>query len=330
VPDVILLRGSWSTGFRAPSLVQSSTGSLTFSQELRDTRRFDVTGAPEDESQSIQILSGGNPNLDAEDSQNFSAGVVFTPPTFSGLTFSADYFHIEVENAIASLDPQFILDNEGDFPGFVVRAPASATDIALGIPGNVLLVNTSFQNLGFIKAEGVDLALQYITRETSVGTFTFRLEAAYLHSFEQQASAIEPIRELADTFARPDLRGRAQVGWRIGGFEAITTLNYTDSYEDITTDRMVDYNTTVDLLLEYRFGRHATEQQVQGSADKKMVAQPAPEARRMAFLDGLAIRAGVRNIFDDPPPFSNNTAGYPVPLEDPRQRFIFFDIEKRF
>ena len=34
-----------------------------------------------------------------------------------GLTVSLDYFHIKIENAIASLDPQFILDNEDDFPG---------------------------------------------------------------------------------------------------------------------------------------------------------------------------------------------------------------------
>ena len=78
--------------------------------------RFVVTGAPEDESQSIQILSGGNPNLDAEDSENISAGIVLTPPVVPGLTLSADYFHIKMENSIASLDPQFILDNEADFP----------------------------------------------------------------------------------------------------------------------------------------------------------------------------------------------------------------------
>jgi TonB dependent receptor len=132
VPDWVLLRASYSTGFRAPSLVQSSTGSLTFSQELQDTRRFEVTGAPEDESQSIQILSGGNPNLDAEDSENFSAGFVLTPPVVPGaLTLSADFFHIEIDGLVGSLDPQFILDDESDFPGFVVRAPPSAGDQAL-------------------------------------------------------------------------------------------------------------------------------------------------------------------------------------------------------
>jgi outer membrane receptor protein involved in Fe transport len=331
VPDWLLLRASWSTGFRAPSLVQSSTGSLTFSQELRDTRRFEVTGLPEDESSALQILSGGNPDLDSEDSENFSAGFVLTPPVVPGLTFSADYFNIEIDKSIASLDPQFILDNEGDFPGLVVRAPPSANDIALGIPGNILLVNTSFQNLGFVKVEGVDAMLEYITQKTPVGTFTLRMDAAYMHSFGQQGSVGEPVRELAGTFVRPQWRGRALFGWRIGSFEAITTFNYIDSYEDSPPDRTVDYSTTVDVLLEYRFAK--AEQSVAAhsktDAGKKMV-ESITQTQRCRWLDGLAIRVGVRNIFDDPPPFANNVAGYPFPLEDPRQRFVFLDIEKKF
>ena len=330
IPDWLLIRGSWSTGFRAPSLVQSSTGSLTFSQELRDTTRFAVTGAPEDEGQSLQILSGGNPNLDSEDSQNFSAGFVLTPPTVPGLTFSADYFHIEIENSIASLDPQFILDNESDFPGLVVRAPQSAGDIALGIPGDVLLVNTSFQNLGFIHVQGIDATLEYITPKTSAGTFSFRMDGAYMLSFEQQSNEGQPVRELVGTFARPQLRGRAQVGWRVGGFEAITTFNYIDSYEDLPADRTVDYSTTVDVLLEYRFAK-AKRIAPDTKADAgKEVVESITQPHRRRWLDGFAVRAGVRNIFDDPPPFANNAVGYPVPLEDPRQRFMFVDIEKRF
>jgi hypothetical protein len=54
------------------------------------------------------------------------------------------------------------------------------------------------------------------------------------------------------------------------------------------------------------------------------------QPQRRSWLDGVAIRVGVRNIFDDAPPFANNIAGYPFPLEDPRQRFVFLDIEKKF
>jgi iron complex outermembrane receptor protein len=329
VPDWLLFRASWSTGFRAPSLLQSSTGTLTFSQELRDSRRFNVTGAAEDESQPIQILSGGNPDLDAEDSENFSAGLVLTPPVVPGLTISADYFHIEVENAIASLDPQFILDNEDDFPGFVVRAPPSATDIALGIPGNVLLVNTRFQNLGFQRVQGVDVMAEYVTPEFSIGSFLLRADLAYIASFEQQASEIEPIRELVGTFARPEIRLRAQAGWRYGGFSFLTTFHYTDSYDDVTPGLRVDYNTTFDVLLEYRFGLRKPIAN-EPASDKKNGVDQIQESPFSKCLDGLAVRVGVRNIFDDAPPFADNVAGYPAPLEDPRQRFVFIDIEKKF
>jgi iron complex outermembrane recepter protein len=329
IADWLLVRGSYSTGFRAPSLVQSSTGSLTFSQEIRDTARFAVTGSPEDESSSVQILSGGNPNLDSEDSQNVSAGFVLTPPIVPGLTLSGDFFHIEIEKSVASLDPQFIIDNEEDFPGLVDRAAPSAADQALGIAGNLLLINTSFQNLGFIRVQGLDAAVEYVTPQTPVGIFTFRFDAAYIHSYEQQASEAEPVRELVDTYARPEFRGRAQGGWRLGGFEFVTTLNYIGSYEDITADRTVEQSTTVDLLAEYRFGRDAAPA-AETVGDKRSVIDAINAGSSRRWLNGLAIRAGVRNVFDEAPPFSNQTAGYPVPLEDPRQRFVFFDIEKKF
>ena len=344
IADWLLLRGSYGTGFRAPSLVQLFTGSLTFSQELRDARRFVVTGAPEDESSPLQVLSGGNPDLDAEDSENFSAGFVFTPPIVPGLFLSVDFFRVDVEHSISSLDPQFILDNEANFPGFVVRSPPSASDMELGIPGQVLLINTSFQNLGFVKAQGVDIGASYVTPPTPIGIFTVRFEGAYLDSFEQQGSEGQEVLELAGTFVRPKFRSRTMAGWRIGGFETVFTFNYTDSYLDSPPDRTVDSDPTFDLFLEYRFGRGsgrtaattglAAERDgkatIDGKGGKETFVPSGSVVRQSRWLNGLVLRFGVRNIFDDPPPFANNTAGFPVALADPRQRFVFFDIEKKF
>jgi iron complex outermembrane recepter protein len=344
IADWFLLRGSYGTGFRAPSLVQLFTGSLTFSQELRDPRRFVVTGSPEDESSPLQVLTGGNPDLEPEDSENYSAGFVFTPPIVPGLLLSLDFFRVDVEHSIANLDPQFILDNEADFPGFVVRAPPTASDMELGIPGRVLLVNSSFQNLGFVTVQGIDIGAEYVTPSTPIGIFTARFEGAYLDSFKQQGSEGQEVLELAGTFLRPKFRSRTQAGWRIGGFETVFTFNYTDSYLDSPPDRTVDYNTTFDLFLQYRFGlgsgrtaittglakeRHG-KATIDDKGGKETFVPPGSVVRQNRWLDGLALRFGVRNIFDDPPPFANNTAGFPVGLEDPRQRFVFFDIEKKF
>ena len=43
-------------------------------------------------------------------------------------------------------------------------------------------------------------------------------------------------------------------GWGIGGFDALFTFNYTDTYEDAGGERTVDYQTTFDAFVEYRFG----------------------------------------------------------------------------
>jgi hypothetical protein len=83
-------------------------------------------------------------------------------------------------------------------------------------------------------------------------------------------------------------------------------------------------------MLEYRFAKPQPQSIAadnKADAGKKMVL---PVTQPGSWLDGFAVRVGVRNIFDDAPSFANNVAGYSVPLEDPRQRFVFLDIEKKF
>ena len=87
-PRPRLVEHRFSRSFTRPII----HGLATFSQVLQDTRRFEVTGLPEDESIALQILSGGR-DLDAEDSENFSARFALTPPIVPGLTLSADFFH---------------------------------------------------------------------------------------------------------------------------------------------------------------------------------------------------------------------------------------------
>ena len=81
---------------------------------------------------------------------------------------------------------------------------------------------------------------------------------------------------------------------------------------------------------EYRFAKRSAPRRVNPSAGEKVVNGACHPPLQCAFSMDSPLRVGVRNLFDDPPPFADNVAGYPVPLEDPRQRFIFFDVEKKF
>ncbi|HKR62970.1 MAG TPA: TonB-dependent receptor [Thermoanaerobaculia bacterium] len=97
--DKLILRGSASTGFRAPSLNQSYFSAVS-TNFLRDPATgqlapFEVGTYPV--SSPIAKALGAEP-LKPETSRNYSAGVVFEP--LANLEFTADYFHIDIEDRI--------------------------------------------------------------------------------------------------------------------------------------------------------------------------------------------------------------------------------------
>lgn len=58
----------------------------------------------------IAALFGGNPNLEEETSDSYSIGVVLEPTFIPGLTITADYFDITIDNAITTISLQQALD----------------------------------------------------------------------------------------------------------------------------------------------------------------------------------------------------------------------------
>ncbi len=91
--DGVALRGSVSTGFRAPSLAQQSfatTSTNNVGGTLIEIGTFPVTSP-------VAIALGAQP-LEPEKSVNLGAGVTFTPVT--GLSITADYYNIQINDRI--------------------------------------------------------------------------------------------------------------------------------------------------------------------------------------------------------------------------------------
>ena len=65
---------------------------------------------------SLPVLSGFNPNLDAETSDSWTIGGVLTPRWVPGLTVSVDYYDIKVNGVITSLTAQQIANGCYDQP----------------------------------------------------------------------------------------------------------------------------------------------------------------------------------------------------------------------
>lgn len=65
---------------------------------------------------SLEILSGSNPNLQAETSDSLTVGAVFEPRFVPGLAVTVDYFNIEVNDVITSPTAQQIVNSCYDLP----------------------------------------------------------------------------------------------------------------------------------------------------------------------------------------------------------------------
>ena len=61
-------------------------------------------------TQSLGIISGSNPNLTVETSDSYTVGAVITPQSLPGFSLSLDYYDIKVNNVIAGLGVQNIVN----------------------------------------------------------------------------------------------------------------------------------------------------------------------------------------------------------------------------
>ncbi|MGA9851774.1 MAG: TonB-dependent receptor [Gammaproteobacteria bacterium] len=187
--DELLLRGSWSQGFRIPSISEFFLGNSQSYPTITDPCVNPVpglVGCPAHAVQpnaQIQTTVGGNPNMTPERSISQTVGFVYSPDWLPGFDFSADYYKITLLNAVSSLPAQTILN--GCYSGnltycsLITRGDGGAYN-ANGAITNVKDTNL---NIGGIKTEGVDVITDYKFPSTSIGDFKADLSVTFTKQF---------------------------------------------------------------------------------------------------------------------------------------------------
>ncbi len=114
----------------------------------------------------IPSTGGGNPNLEEEVSDSFTAGVVFSPRFIPGLNVTVDYYNIQIENAIATLGGglantlnlcyRVIQDLNSPFCQPFVGVREAGGEITVNNPPFVSLANASL-----LEVEGIDFQVDY-------------------------------------------------------------------------------------------------------------------------------------------------------------------------
>src|SRR5262249_18462171 len=128
-------------------------------------------------------------------------------------------------------------------------------------------VNALFANLGTVVEDGVDFDVTY-RLETKIGRFTFEHTSTFINSYEVRAPG-KPNQDLTDQHPGnngpgPEFKMVNSLFYKTGGFEAGVTVNYMDSYDDISYDpaapvRTVGSWTTVDLQASYEWNYEPTQ-----------------------------------------------------------------------
>ena len=139
---------------------------------------------------SLPILSGVNPNLEAETSKSLTLGVIAQPKFIPGLSLAVDYYDITVNGVIVSLTAQTIVNScydqptlDNPFCGLFKRVTSGTGPLgetAGQIEGNTL-ISAPF-NFAKRQRRGIDVQLDY---SRNLGNdFGIKANLIYTHSFK--------------------------------------------------------------------------------------------------------------------------------------------------
>jgi iron complex outermembrane recepter protein len=311
--DKWAMRGSVSTGFRAPSLfelhsAQTFTNTANnWDDPVRCPGGNPIAGVSRSDNCQVQFmaLTGGNPKLEPEKSKTATFGFVLQPvPEFDA---TIDFWWVELKHQIAGISDNTVFGDPSKYASHFVRAPngSLATDgsqcntVANPGPecGYVLLLN---DNLGGVKTNGIDIAANYRLR-TGFGNWNFHAQETYVAKYEYQNTEGGDWIQNVGVYSGsgPVFRNQLTLAanWSMGPWAAGLVNHYKSGYLDQDGTSEVGAYSTWDL-----YGSWSPNKQ-------------------------FTLTAGVRNLFDKAPPSSVQAAtfqvGYDPRFADPYMRTYY-------
>lgn len=236
---------------------------------------------------SIEAISGGNPDLDVEKSDSWTAGVVWTPSYIEGLTVTLDVYDIEITDAITFIANQTVINNCVDSEGG--PSPTFCSQVQRDPETNQLVsVSSGYLNAASLETRGYELDINYRTnldRWGLPGSLASSLFVNYLDRYVSFEFQDQP--EL-------DNRNEGQVGDPSWQFRFSNNYRYEDWAFNWTAryiDRSALYNVTPRLE-----ARENIAPAYVGSITTHDLSAT------YYFNENLTLNAGVRNVFDKVPP----------------------------
>jgi outer membrane receptor protein involved in Fe transport len=287
----LMVRGTSSTAFRAPSTNDLFQGASDNSPEVVDPCNTNPTafciadGVPaagfEPIGDQLSSTRGGSTELTPEEADIFTAGFVYTPSFVEGVSLTFDYWDIEITNAISTLGEQLILDScaaTGEHCDKITRFGSSSP-----LYGNSIDIDDRTTNVGGVDSSGYDFNIRYTT-DLEGGTLAINLDTTYYKTYDITQANGDVI-ENAGYFYRNSGDGNFPE-WKTN-----TDIRYTT--DDWSATWSVRYIGEVDEPFDTDSGFRTVDSQV------------INDARFSYFMDNMQATVGLNNVFDEDPPYAD-------------------------
>ena len=240
VTDALALRGSFGTGFRAPTPGQSNARNVSTVVNAA-TNAFEERGTI-GSTHPVAMALGGR-ELEPEESENFTLGAVLALD--NGLSLTVDYFRIDVDDRIA-------LSGLFDVTDAIKQAL-----IADGVPEAAEFTSVRYFTNDFdTETEGVDVVATY-GWETDLGSTDLLL------SFNHTTTKVKNFRpgstitsgDTIDNLERgaPETRFNLTLTHSINNWYLVGRYSYFGEWYDDHSAAEFDGYGLVDLLAQYNF-----------------------------------------------------------------------------
>ncbi len=317
-----LVRGSYTTGFRVPTFNQLFNGaaeSLFTGTTLVDPLTC-PSGRPSPTIPGCQfidrganIINGGKPDLGPEEAKMASVGFLFEPT--ANISVGMDWWRVNREGTIQVLSLQQLIDNYASFPERFIR----------DANGTLLAVDNRWVNTGETQTEGVEVNLRG-GLDALGARWTAGLDGTYLL---KKRSRVVPSADFGAS--------------EIGQFTFAGDLGLRWKHSAYVTYKRADWSGT----LSQTFRSGYTDQVLPGVAAGR-VSPPNLNPKVDSYttynlsvtwtgIKNLSVTAGVKNLFDEDPPFAitydslgGSGSSWEPRVADPRGRAFVFGVEYKF
>ncbi len=253
------------------------------------------------DQQGVGSVTAPNPNIQEETATTYTLGVVVNPTSIDalrGLTVTADYFNIELEDAISRISQSTVLNKcyvQGfsDFCQFVTRR---STDSGAFSAGSVEQVIRALVNSGGSKTEGLDFTLSYAMNALG-GRASF--SAAWTHLLENGYTPLagDPYDNTMGELGSPKDAAHASLNWDNDKWGVTVGAEYIGpqylDYENFQTRYVLADGSLPDKKYFRIDSVIYTDAQI-----------------RVNVMDEMQFFIGAKNLFDvDRPPLYSGVAG---------------------